>query len=113
MIAPIRADSYYRYLVQYLMLQHKPINTGRPEYIKNFLVMISHYVWAQGNCKRNGWIDCQDDKKQQNCAKGWIDLYQRQYPTAGILDKWSENTNNWPSLTSEELKELDAECLIM
>eukprot|EP01084_Bolivina_argentea_P294398 506510_1 len=61
------------------------------------------------------WLDkfVQMEPKHKECAKGWIDFYHMQYPTAGILEKWSENTTKWPKLTSQELEELNAECIIM
>lgn len=46
-------------------------------------------------------------------SKGWADYMAAKYPVCGRLDKWDENTDEWPELSPEELEAFEKGCIIM
>lgn len=46
-------------------------------------------------------------------AKGWAEYFDVKYPVCGRLDKWDEDTSQWPELTPEEIEAIEKGCTIM
>lgn len=58
------------------------------------------------------WLDCFIKMKPAwiEGANNWKEFYDECYPKCGTLDKWDENYDDWPDLTSEQKQEFDLSC---
>ena len=61
------------------------------------------------------WLDrcVQMTEKWTKDAKGWAEYFDVKYPVCGRLDKWDEDTSQWPELTPEEIEAIEKGCTIM
>lgn len=46
-------------------------------------------------------------------GQGWVEYFKVKYPVCGRLDKWDEDTTQWPELTPEEIEAIEKGCIVM